>query len=119
MILDNHYHLLGHSHQGEDLPRLMQCLHGGTAHAIAAATGFCGAVWWSCWDYCPRDEADYRARQNDLYYNPVKHGYVTDLRHYPHSTFSRLLEAQGRETLAAQFRRHPEYRDLRLDEDQD
>ena len=56
-------------------------------------------------------------RQNYLFYNPVRHGYVADLNHYPHSSFPRLIEHQGREALAAQFRAHPEFRDLRIDDD--
>ena len=60
---------------------------------------------------------DYRVRQNYLFYNPVHHGYVADLKRYPYSSFSRLIERQGREALAAQFRDHPELRALRIDDD--
>ncbi len=49
--------------------------------------------------------------------HPVRHGYVADINRYPYSSFPRLIERQGREALAAQFRAHPEFHALRIDED--
>lgn len=107
MILDNHYHLMLRSRRGEDLPELMRRMHGGTSHDIAEATRCAKPVWWNYWDYCPRDEADYYTRLNYLLYNPVKHGYVSDLREYPYSSFPALLEKLGREPLVKQFSSYP------------
>jgi len=117
VVLDNHYHLLGQSRLGTDLPRLMKYLHGQSALWLHEANACALPVWWNYWDYCPRDEADYRVRQNYLHYNPVRHGYVADLHRYPHSSFPDLLERQGREALAARFRAHPGYRSLVIEED--
>ncbi len=74
-------------------------------------------VWWNYWDYCPRNEHDYTVRQNYLFNNPFKHGYVTDLKDYHFSSFQRLLETQERETLARQFQEYKEYRYLLVEED--
>jgi putative transposase len=117
VILDNHYHLLAQSRVGTDLPRIFMDLHGRSGKLISQITR-CGLpVWWNYWDYCPRDEADYRVRQNYLFYNPVRHGYVEDLNQYPYSSFPRLLARQGRATLAAQFRTHSGFRHLHIKED--
>lgn len=117
VILDHHYHLLGMSRSGADLPRLIAHIHGKSSKRIREETGCATPVWWNYWDYCPRNEADYRVRQNYLLYNPVKHGYVTDLLDYPFSSFHALLAEQGREELRRQFREHKGYRCLELEED--
>jgi putative transposase len=110
VILDNHYHIMARS-RGEDLAEIMRKLHSQSALCIRAATACELPVWWNYWDYCPRDERDYTIRLNYLLYNPVKHGYVTDLKEYAFSSFHGLLQ-QGKDALARQFRAYPEFRTL-------
>jgi putative transposase len=117
VVLDNHYHLLGRSAKGADLPKVMGRIHSHSATFICEATDCALPVWWNYWDYCPRDEREYRIRQNYLFNNPLKHGYVTDLKQYRFSSFPRLLEIQGREAAARQFRKYGDYRDLVVEED--
>ena len=117
VVLDDHYHLLGLSGEGARLTALMRHIHATSARRIHQPTGCELPVWWNYWDFCPRDEVDYRTRQNYLFNNPIKHGYVTDLKDYPYSSFPALLQAQGRETLARQFRDFAGYRALRAVED--
>lgn len=117
VVLDDHYHLLAHSGVGTQMTRLMRYIHGTSSHYIHQATGCELPVWWNFWDYCPRGEHEYRTRQNYLFNNPVKHGYVSDLKDYPFSSFPALLLSQGREPLARQFRQYADYQTLRLDED--
>ena len=74
-------------------------------------------IWWNYWDYCPRDETDYYIRLNYLYNNPVKHGYVSNLADYPHSSFHQKIKKQGRDNLVKQFKTYPDYRRLSLEED--
>jgi len=112
VILDNHYHLLGKSARGQDLHPIFQAIHSRSAKLIRQTTNCEKPVWWNYWDYCPRDEAEYLTRLNYLLNNPVKHGYVTDLHHYPFSTFHALLEAQGRAYLVKQFQAYPGYKTL-------
>lgn len=112
VILDNHYHIIVRSHRGADLAEIMRKLHSQTAISISAATACDLPVWWNYWDYCPRNERDYYVRLNYLLYNPVKHGYVTDLKEYAFSSFHELLEKQGKDALIRQFRAYPEYREL-------
>ena len=116
VILDNHYHLLGKSLHGKDLPQIIRSVHSRTAKEIKAATNCQTPVWWNYWDYCPRHETDYYVRLNYLLYNPVKHGYVTSLNDYPFSSFHHTLEQVGRETLQTQFKTYSAYRTLILRE---
>jgi putative transposase len=75
-------------------------------------------IWWNYWDYCPRDEKDYAVRLNYLLNNPIKHGYVTNLKDYAYSSFHEMLKKQGRDALAQQFKAYPDYRNLYLGEDE-
>ena len=46
------------------------------------------------WEHLIRDENDYRAHVDYVHINPVKHGLVTRVIDWPHSTFRRLV-AEG------------------------
>ncbi len=116
VILDNHYHLLGQSQKGEELPKIIRSIHIPTAMKIREATQCERPVWWNYWDYCPRDHEEYMIRQNYLFYNPAKHRYVKDLREYPYSSFHEYFEQLGRDQLVAQFKGYPEYKTLKLTE---
>ena len=49
-----------------------------------------------------------------LLYNPIKHGYVTDLKQYAYSSFHELFDHLGKEALAQQFRFYADFRSLDL-----
>ena len=117
VILDNHYHLLANSRLGKDMPSIIGELHSRSVHCIRQATACELPVWWNYWDYCPRDERDYYRHLNYLLYNPIKHGYVTDLKQYAYSSFHELFDRLGREELARQFHTYPDYRSLDLSDD--
>ena len=117
VILDNHYHLMAKSRLGRLLPQLVKELHSRSAHFIRAASDCELPVWWNYWDYCPRDEQDYYRHLNYLLYNPVKHGYVTDLKDYAFSSFHALLGSLGREGLIEQFRSYADFRKLDIEDD--
>ena len=119
VILDNHYHLIGKSRQGKRMPAIFRNVHNMTAKEILAVTGCTKPVWWNYWDYCPRNEAEYFTRLNYVLFNPVKHGYVTDLHSYRYSSFHSLYEQMGRAELAKQFRLYPDYKTLVLHEAQE
>ncbi len=116
VILDNHYHLLGKSRKGKDLPAIIRNVHRVSGRKIYKAAGCEKPVWWNCWDYCPRDEREYMTRANYLLFNPVRHGYVGNLRDYPFSGFHDLYSEQGRDALARQFREYPDYKTIVLHE---
>jgi len=117
VILDNHYHLLCKSHKGKDLSKIIQNIHSRSGFLIHQRTQCEKPVWYNYWDYCPRNEKEYLIRLNYLLTNPVKHGYVTDLKDYTFSSFQTYLKRIGREALVKQFVEYPEYNQLQVDED--
>ncbi len=116
VILDNHYHILGKSRLGTDLPKLINNIHAFTGYHIKKITQTQKRVWWNYWDYCPRNERDYNIRMIYLLNNPVKHNYVDDLHNYQFSSFHDALAGQGVENLRQQFRAYPKFRTLILRE---
>ena len=116
VILDNHYHLLGKSKKGKDMPMIIKGIHSVSGKSILEDTKCAKPVWWNYWDYCPRDEKEYYTRLNYLFYNPVKHGYTNDLNCYGFSSFQKLLAKLGREKMVEQFRKYPDYKTMVLTE---
>lgn len=45
------------------------------------------------WEHLIRDEADYRAHMDYVHVNPLKHGLVSRVQDWPHSTFHKYVEA--------------------------
>src|SRR6185312_1549706 len=43
------------------------------------------------WEHSLRDERDTARHMDYIHFNPVKHGYVTRVRDWPHSSFHRLV----------------------------
>ena len=43
------------------------------------------------WEHRIRDDADFRVHMDYIHYNPVKHGWVTAVADWPHSSFHRLM----------------------------
>jgi putative transposase len=51
-------------------------------------------IWQRCfWEHLIRDEADYARHVEYCYINPVKHGLVSRVRDWPHSSFHRDVRA--------------------------
>lgn len=44
------------------------------------------------WEHTIRDEYDYENHVNYIHYNPIKHGLVSDLEDWPHSSFHYFLK---------------------------
>ena len=43
------------------------------------------------WEHAIRDDADLARHVDYIHFNPVKHGYVSQVRDWPHSTFHRYI----------------------------
>ncbi len=46
------------------------------------------------WEHTIRDDLDYARLMDYLHYNSVKHGYVTQVKDWPYSSFHALVKAQ-------------------------
>lgn len=44
------------------------------------------------WEHTIRDEDDYENHFHYIHYNPLKHGLVTDLKDWPHSTYHEYVK---------------------------
>ena len=44
------------------------------------------------WEHVIRDDADFERHVDYIHYNPVKHGLVSRVRDWPHSSFHRYVE---------------------------
>jgi REP-associated tyrosine transposase len=49
---------------------------------------------WQFWEHLIRDDGDFRRHVAYCYINPVKHGLVTRVRDWPHSSFDRDVWAE-------------------------
>jgi putative transposase len=107
-ILDNHYHILGKSHVGQDLSRMFGRLHGRTAFEINGRDDTRGRqVWHNYWDTCIRTEADYWTRFNYIHHNPVKHGYTKRMEDWAFSSCCYYREHKGSDWLLDALERYP------------
>lgn len=53
-----------------------------------------GRLWQRCFrEHCIRDDADFERHVDYIHFNPVKHGHVTRVADWPHSTFHRYVRA--------------------------
>jgi putative transposase len=57
------------------------------------ATPFPSASSGQVWEHAVRDDADYARHLDYVHYNPVKHGHVSAVAQWPHSTFHRWVKA--------------------------
>jgi putative transposase len=44
------------------------------------------------WEHTVRDQADFSRHADYIHFNPVKHGYVTQVRDWPYSSFGRMAK---------------------------
>ena len=61
--------------------------------AVRAARGERGIWQRRYWEHLIRDDADMEAHMAYVHFNPVKHGLVSGVADWPHSTFHTLLKA--------------------------
>ena len=90
-LLDNHYHTLGYLRTGDDLPRMMQRIHGSVAKLVSdLLPEHIVPFWWNdegkqYFDGCIRDEKQARLAHGYTLTQAVQHGIVCDWREYPHT----------------------------------
>ena len=93
IIFGNHYHIMTCSKRGEDLPQIIQRIHGRSATLLNKLDYQLGRqVWWNYWDTCIRGEKDYFTRLNYLFWNAVKHAMVPEPEAYRWSSFHQYVE---------------------------
>jgi len=116
VILDNHYHLMLKSFKGKDLPRLLGKIHRKSAYLLKKKNKTSSPLWWNYWDTCIRDEKDFFKRINYIYFNPVKHGYVTNIEDYKWSSYQEFLRRKDKEKMEKWFKIYG-FEDLKIEDD--
>jgi putative transposase len=94
VVLDNHYHIIIKSPEqnANNLPKLIASLHKFTARQWNDEDGVSGRkVWWNYWDTCIRSEIDFDTRLRYVFWNPVKHGLVSQPEEYAFSNYKDFL----------------------------
>ena len=61
--------------------------------AVRVSRGERGIWQRRYWEHLIRDEADYRTHMDYVHVNPLKHGLVTRVQDWPHSTFHKYVKA--------------------------
>jgi putative transposase len=95
VVLNNHYHLMMRSPEqnGRNLPKLIASLHKFTARQWNDDDKQSGRkIWWNYWDTCIRSEKDFENRLNYVFWNPVKHGLVSQPEEYEFSNYRYFLK---------------------------
>ncbi len=98
-LVDNHYHTLGYLRIGENLPRMMQRLHGSVAKLVNDVLPARLTPFWrdaegkGYFDGCIRDEKQGRLAYRYTLTQAVRHGIVRDWRLYPHTHVIVQLDA--------------------------
>jgi putative transposase len=78
-LLPDHYHLIAYVPVGRSIATFASRFHGSTARFLNQVDQTPGReVWRQYWDTLLRSEGDYWSRINYMWWNPVRHGYVTD-----------------------------------------
>ncbi len=73
-ILHEHYHLLFPVKRSAQIVPFIRRFHSTTAIAINKLQDCSGRkVWHNYWDYCPRNDHEWRVVINYIHINPIKH----------------------------------------------
>jgi REP element-mobilizing transposase RayT len=97
-LLNNHYHIVGYLHSGDNLPRFMRGLHGSVAKLVSDILPEKLRPFWgekgrnSYFDGCLRNEKQYQGAYRYTLMQSVRHGLSEDYRKYPNTRVWRSLE---------------------------
>lgn len=104
-LLDNHYHTLGYLYEGQNLPTLIQRIHGSVAKLVNDLLSERHEHFWrddrgqEYFDGAIRDEKQARLAFRYTLRQSIRHGVVQDWREYPHTRVNVQLEAAIKRSL--------------------
>jgi putative transposase len=93
VILPNHYHFIGTAPaDSQSLVSVIRRLHSITAKMANVVDDKAGRrVWHNYWDTCITSEKSYLRHLKYVFYNPVKHGFVSDPETYPFCNYKQFI----------------------------
>jgi putative transposase len=109
VVLPNHYHVLVGIESLDSVSAALKQLHGVTSREWNLVDGQTGKrrVWYKFADQMMRNEKHLHQAFNYVHFNPVKHGFVTDVHEWPWSSLFLYFENQGRDWLRARWKSMP------------
>ncbi len=108
VFLPNHYHVLTHVADLGHASETLRKLHSRLATQVNSRQEQRGRrVWYRYSDRQIRNERHHFASLNYLHHNPVRHGYVAKMEHWPWSSVHEYLENEGREWLKRLWDAYP------------
>jgi REP-associated tyrosine transposase len=100
-VLPDHLHAVWSLPQGDaDFPLRWNVIKGGFSRGLAGDERRSASrvarrergIWQRrYWEHAIRDEADLARHVDYIHFNPVKHGYVSRVSDWPHSSFKRYV----------------------------
>jgi len=108
-VLPNHYHASVAVQSLDIVPGALKRLHGTTSREWNLEDGQSGKrkVWYKFTDRVIRDDRGFYQALNYIHFNPLKHGYVTDVYHWQWSSIHDYCEAYGPEWLRKKWKAQP------------
>lgn len=104
VVLPDHMHcMIELPHGDADFALRIRLIKRNFSHALPSAErpqlrrpnrGELGIWQQRYWEHLIRDESDYHLHMNYVHFNPVKHGLVTNVADWPHSTFHSWSKSQ-------------------------
>lgn len=117
VVLSNHYHILISVKRGEILPKLVKLIHGRSSRRLRKLQISEGRlislpsgewkVWFNYWEKAIEEEYDFWTRFNYIHHNPIKHGYVKEMKDYQFSSYNFWLKNKGQEWIDSCFWDYP------------
>lgn len=107
VILDNHYHLILESPEDADsLSHLINAIHKFTSIWIRKNKVIDNPekLFHNYWDSCISYERSYFVRMNYVYFNPVKHGYVSHPKDYGFGSYCYRYQKFPEELKSLQYK---------------
>jgi putative transposase len=100
-VLPDHLHAIWALPEGDaDFPRRWNLIKGGFSRGLPSVSSRSHSkaarrekgIWQRrYWEHIIRDDADLERHVDYIHYNPVKHGCVSRVRDWPHSSFHRYV----------------------------
>ena len=106
-ILQNHYHLIVHVKNPEDLKKFVTEVNGASSKKINDADCMIGRkFWWNYFESFIKNEADFFCHLNYIHQNPIKHK-VSDCLSYKFSSYNSWEKIKGKDYLDDCFAKYP------------
>lgn len=108
VVFPNHYHALVRCQELRVVGRTVGRVHGRSSRYANLRDGTPGRkVWYQYTDRKMRSDRHYMATLHYVAFNPVKHGYVDEMRDWPWSSIHELIGNHGRSWIDDMTNRYP------------